>query len=285
MPAPQSPAKLFHLKKSRGEALAMLSLYDAPTAQLACDAGADVLLVGDSMGNVVLGHDTFLQATLDDIARGTEAVVRGVKLSSRPDVPVIADLPFATYVTPEHAVESAARLMRAGAAGVKLEGAGPRATSCVEALREAGVAVMGHIGYTPQSHFALRGVVQGRSVEDAHELLSAGERLQAAGACALLLEAVAEQVSQVITQRLTIATVGIGAGANCDGQVLVWHDLVGFSAAPPFRFVKRYAELRETALNATREFVREVHERSFPTDAHTYRMNPDDNQRFHREIS
>ena len=254
----------------------MISLYDAPSAQFACEGGADVLLVGDSMGNVVLGYDSTAVVTLDDIARATGAVSRGVKSSSRPDVPVVADLPIGTYSAPESAVNNAAILLRAGASAIKLEGAGPRTLECCAALQEAGIAFMGHLGYTPQSHFALRGVVQGKEASAAQHLLDAAQALQEAGAFGVVLEAVALQAAERITRELEVATIGIGSGPHCDGQVLVWHDLVGLSPAPALKFVKHYADLRAESLRAAGEFVREVQEGAFPGEEHGWRMSEEE---------
>lgn len=271
-----SLSRLFSEAKNQQRPLAMIALYDAPTAQLACDANADVLLVGDSMGNVVLGFDNTLSVAVDDIARATGAVVRGVKSSTRSDVPVVADMPFASYATVADAVSNAARLMREGAHGVKLEGAGQSALAAIRALVESGVPVVGHLGFTPQSALSLRGVVQGKTADAARKLLDDALNLQNAGAIALVLEAIPSAVAQVVTERLDISTIGIGAGNLCDAQVLVWHDLVGFSSGAPFRFVKRYAQAREILLDATRQFVAETHAQSFPDASHEYSMSDEE---------
>jgi 3-methyl-2-oxobutanoate hydroxymethyltransferase len=266
-----SPPKLFGEAKSRGEKLAMVSLYDAPTAALCCDAGADVLLVGDSLGNVILGHEGTVPVTVEDMLRHTAAVARGVKGSSRPEVPVIADLPFGSYADVALAVRNGAALMRAGAHGLKLEGAGPRAIEAVRALVEMGAPVVGHLGYTPQSALRFERVVQGRSGEAATKLLDDVLRLEEAGCCAVVLEVVPTEVARRVTERLSVSTIGIGAGPHCDGQVLVWHDLVGLTTAP-LRFLKRYAEARELLGEATGRYVEEVRSGEFPTVEHGWEM-------------
>lgn len=260
--------RLFGEARREGRKLAMISLYDAPTAALACDAGADLLLVGDSMGNVILGHEDPIPVTMEDATRHTAAVVRGVHASSRPDVPIVADLPFGSYATLDLATHNGADLMRAGAHGVKLEGAGPGALGAVRALNEMGVPVVGHLGFTPQSALRFEGVVQGKTVADAGRLLDEALALQEAGCCALVLEVVPAPVARRITREIEISTIGIGAGSGCDAQVLVWHDLVGFAPGPPLRFVKRYAEARDLLQEATADFVGEVRSGAFPKPEH-----------------
>lgn len=256
----------------------MIAVYDAPTAALCCESGADVLLVGDSLGNVILGFDSTVAVTLDMMLHHLGAVVRGAQKSGRPEVPVVADLPFGTYATSQDAARNGAALMQAGAHGVKLEGAGSSSLEAVRILTQMGAPVVGHVGFTPQSALVLNGVVQGKTAASARQLLDDARRLQDAGCVALVLEAVPSEVAQVVTQRLEMTTIGIGAGANCDGQVLVWHDLVGFSADAPFRFVKRFAQTHETLQAATRDFVEEVHRGSFPSRDNEYSM-PDDERR------
>jgi 3-methyl-2-oxobutanoate hydroxymethyltransferase len=261
---PDSPVHLLRDAKKRGARLAMVSLYDAPTAALSCDAGADLLLVGDSMGNVVLGHDNTVPVTMADIVHHTQAVLRGVRASTRSGVPIIADLPFGSYSTVDLAVQNGIALMRAGAQGVKLEGGHETALRAIRVLVESGAPVLGHLGYTPQSALQFESVVQGKTTESALRLLDEAHRLQEAGCCGMVLEVVPNEVAARITQELEVSTIGIGAGPHCDGQVLVWHDLVGFSPGK-FRFVKRYAEARETLGAATRSFIEEVHGGDFPT--------------------
>ncbi len=250
----------------------MISLYDAPTAELCCDAGADCLLVGDSLGNVVLGYDNFISVTMEDMIRHTSAVARGARESSRPDVPVVADLPFGSYTTVAQATEHGAALMRAGAHAVKLEGAGPATLEAVHALIEMGAPVVGHLGFTPQSALRFSGVVQGKTAEAAEGLLRDALALEEAGCSAVVLEAVTREVAELITKTLSVPTIGIGAGAGCNGQVLVFHDLAGLSKRAPFRFVKRYADARALLSEATRDFVEEVRSGAFPVEEHGWSM-------------
>lgn len=250
----------------------MVALYDAPSAKICCDAGIDALLVGDSMGNVVLGYDDTVAVTVDDIRVHTGAVARGAKSSSKPDTPVVADLPFGSYATPELAVHNGAILMRAGAHALKLEGAGEMALSAVRVLAQMGAPVVGHIGYTPQSSLRFEGVVQGKTAAAARELLAQAKRLQDAGCCAIVLEAVAAEAAARITENIEICAIGIGAGAACNGQVLVWHDLVGLLEGAPFRFVKRFANAREVLQNAAREYSQQVKSGAFPTAEHAWKM-------------
>ena len=194
-----SPVRLFRGAKARGERLAMISLYDAPGAALCCDAGVDVLLVGDSLGNVVLGYENTLAVTIGDMVHHTAAVARGVRGSSRPEVPIIADLPFGGYASVDLATMNGASLVRAGAHGVKLEGAGPGALAAVRALVEMGVPVMGHLGYTPQSSLRFESVVQGKTGAAAARLLEEAGRLEEAGCCAVVLEVVPAEVGGRVT--------------------------------------------------------------------------------------
>ncbi len=256
--------------------LAMVAVYDAPTAQICCEAGADILLVGDSLGNVVLGLDSTIPVTLEMMLHHTGAVARGAKKSSRADVPVVADLPFGSYATVQDAVQSGRTLMQNGAHGLKLEGANASSLNAIRVLVEMGVPVIGHLGFTPQSSLVLNGIVQGRSVEAARQLRDDARRLQDAGCVAVVLEAIPSEVAQVLSADLGIPTIGIGAGGSCDGQVLVWHDLVGFGEGAPFRFVKRYAKAHETLLHATRAFVDEVRSSTFPTRDNEYAMPEDE---------
>jgi 3-methyl-2-oxobutanoate hydroxymethyltransferase len=249
----------------------MISLYDAPSAALACEAGADALLVGDSMGNVILGYESTLHVTLEDMARHTGAVVRGAQSSSNPKVPVIADLPFGTCADEARALEAAIVLMQCGAHAVKLEGASTRNVNAMEALVQNGVPVMAHLGFTPQSALQKREVVQGRTAHAAEELLAAARRIEAAGCFGVVLETVALEVAEKVSEELSIPTIGIGAGPECDGQVLVWHDLIGLSPQT-FRFVKPFADAREVLAQATRAYVEEVHAQTFPTAGHGWTM-------------
>ncbi len=254
--------------KERGEPFVMLTAYDAPSARLLDEAGIPLILVGDSVGNVVLGYDSTLPVTMDEMVHHTAAVVRG-----RKNALVIADMPFMSYQTSvEEGTRNAGRLMKEGGANaVKLEG-GARVVELVARLVDAGVPVMGHLGLTPQSVNQLGGYkVQGRSEEAAHRLIQDAKDLEAAGAFALVLEAVPEQVAHEVTTSLHIPTIGIGAGPHCDGQVLVLHDLLGITAAPTPRFVKRYAELGDEIKQAVTRFADDVAAGIYPSAEHTYR--------------
>lgn len=275
-----SPTKLFAQAKARGEKLAMISLYDAPSAALCSDAGADILLVGDSMGNVILGHDNPVPVTVEAMVHHTGAVVRGVKSSSNPGVPVVADLPFGAYATLEDAARNAAKLMRSGAHAIKLEGAGENTLRATRALVEMGVPIVGHLGYTPQSSFRFESIVQGKTEQAATQLLDDAKKLEEAGCFAVVLEVVPVEVAKRVTSELAISTIGIGAGPFCDAQVLVWHDLVGFSSDKPFRFVKRYADVYETMKAASASFVEEVRSGEFPGPEHGWRMDEDEFRRW-----
>jgi 3-methyl-2-oxobutanoate hydroxymethyltransferase len=278
-PAPGTPApgklplpELAEMKR-RGDRIVMITAYDAPSGRIADAAGVDLILVGDSAAMVVLGHDSTVPATLEEMLMLTRAVTRG---AHRPLV--IADLPFGTYqVSTEQAIETAIRFVKeAKADAVKLEGAGamlPR----VRALVDAGIPVMGHIGLTPQTATMLGGFkAQGRSAEKAVRLYEDALALQAAGCFALVLEAVPSPVAARISEALEIPTIGIGAGAHTDGQVLVWHDLLGLYEGRPPRFVKLYAELAPTIGAAVEHYAREVREGTFPEAKHTYAMSEEE---------
>jgi 3-methyl-2-oxobutanoate hydroxymethyltransferase len=278
VPAPATPAPgklpLTELAemKARRQPIVMVTAYDAPGGRLADEAGADLVLVGDSAAMTVLGHDSTVPATMDEMLILTRAVTRGAR---RPLV--IADLPFGTFqISDEDAVRNAIRFVKeAGADAVKLEGAGPM-LSRVRAIVGAGIPVQGHIGLTPQSATMLGGFrAQGRTAEKAVRLLADARALEAAGCFSLVLEAVPAPVARRISQELSIPTIGIGAGVDCDGQVLVWHDLLGLYQGRSARFVKRYAEIGQTIRAALEAYATDVRERRFPEEQHTYAM-PDD---------
>jgi 3-methyl-2-oxobutanoate hydroxymethyltransferase len=252
--------------KDRGERWGMLTSYDMLTAQIFDEAGIPVLLVGDSAGNNVLGYETTVPVQLEELLPLTRAVVRGSKRAM-----VVGDLPFGTYqASPEQALMSALRLVKEGGAhAVKLEG-GRRVVPQVELLTSSGMAVMGHIGLTPQSVHGIGGFrVQGRG-DAGEELLADAMALQQAGAFAIVLELVPAALAERVSQELTIPTVGIGAGAGCDAQVLVWTDMAGLNAEPGPRFVKRYADLRGTLTAAASAYADDVRERRYPAPEHSY---------------
>jgi 3-methyl-2-oxobutanoate hydroxymethyltransferase len=258
--------------KRRGQKLAMVTAYDFPSGRIADEAGVELVLVGDSAGMVVLGNESTVPVTMDELLMLTRAVVRGAK---RPLV--IADMPFGSFqASDETAVENAVRFVKeAGADAVKLEGAGPT-LSRVQAIVGAGVPVMGHVGLTPQSATMLGGFkAQGRTAEKAERLYEDALALEAAGCFAIVLEAVPAPVAARVTEALEVPTIGIGAGADCDGQVLVWHDLLGLYAGKAPRFVKRYADLAGEARRALEAYVEDVREGRFPEEQHTYTI-PDE---------
>jgi len=249
------------LMKERGERIVMLTAYDATMARLFDRAGVDLLLVGDSLGNVILGLDTTIPVTLDAMIHHTRAVTRGTNRAL-----VVADMPFLTYqVSPEQAMQNAARLFQeGGAAAVKLEGGSPVAKT-VRRLTRAGLPVMGHLGLTPQYVHHLGGMrQQARNDEAAQELITDALTLEDAGAFALVLEAIPEAVAEAVTSRLKIPTIGIGAGPHCDGQVLVCYDVLGLfdTFVPPF--AKQYAQVGQQILNAVSHYSEDVRQGVFP---------------------
>jgi 3-methyl-2-oxobutanoate hydroxymethyltransferase len=259
---------LVGMKESRSP-IAMITAYDAPSGRLADAAGADVILVGDSAAMTVLGHDSTVPATMEEMLVLTRAVRRGAR---RPLI--VADMPFGSFqVSDELAVTNAIRFVKdAGADAVKIEGAGTM-LSRVRAIVGAGVPVMGHIGLTPQSATALGGFkAQGRTADKALRLVADAQALQEAGCFALVLEAVPALVAARITELLEIPTIGIGAGGETDGQVLVWHDLLGLYDGSSPRFVKQYAQLATVIQDAVGRYVDDVREHRFPEAVHTYEM-------------
>lgn len=258
--------------KRRGEKIVMVTAYDAPSARLADAAGVEVILVGDSAAMVVLGHDSTVPATMEEMLVLTRAVTRGAR---RPLI--VGDMPFGSFqVSDQDAVGNAVRFVKdAGADAVKLEGAGAT-LSRVRAIVAAGIPAMGHIGLTPQSATMLGGFrAQGRTAAQALQLYEDAVALEAAGCFTIVLEAVPAPVAARITAALEIPTIGIGAGAGCDGQVLVYHDLLGLSDAPAPRFVKRYADIAGETRRALETYVADVRAGTFPEERHTYAM-PDD---------
>ncbi len=254
--------------KTRGERIPMVTAYDYTSAQIADRAGVPLLLVGDSLGMVVLGHTSTVPVTLDEMLHHIRAVVRGSERAL-----VIGDLPFLTYTTTEQAIASARRVLQeAGAQAVKLEG-GVAIAPIVARLVELGVPVMGHIGFTPQSVNQIGMRVQGKHADQAAQLIMDAMALEAAGAFAIVLELVPAPLAQAITTRLHIPTIGIGAGVNCDGQVQVWHDLLGLYTDFKPRHAKRYAELADTIGAALASYAAEVRAGSFPTAEHSSTMD------------
>jgi len=262
---------VLELKRKKGERLAMLTAYDFPTARLVAEAGVDLILVGDSLGMVVLGYDSTVPVTVDDMVHHAKAARRGA-----PDAFLIADMPFLSYGTVPEALANAARLMKeAHADSVKLEG-GVEVMPIVEALVRAGVPVMGHVGLTPQTASALGGYkLQGKDEAQARRIVDDAVALEAAGCWGVVLELVPAPLAKLITERIAIPTIGIGAGADCDGQVLVFHDMVGlFSGFTP-TFVKRYAEVGDTIRDAVSRYAAEVRSGAFPAGGQSFGMKDD----------
>jgi 3-methyl-2-oxobutanoate hydroxymethyltransferase len=262
---------VLELKRKKGERLAMLTAYDYPSARLVAEAGVDLILVGDSLGMVVLGYDSTVPVTMDDMVHHTKAARRGA-----PEAFLIADLPFLSYGTVGDALANAARFMKdAHADSVKLEG-GTEVVPVVEALTRAGVPVLGHVGLTPQTASALGGYkLQGKDEAQARKIVEDALALEAAGCWGVVLELVPAPLAKLITERLRIPTIGIGAGADCDGQVLVFHDMVGlFSGFTP-TFVKRYTEAGAAIRDAVARYADEVRSGRFPEGKQSFGMKDD----------
>jgi 3-methyl-2-oxobutanoate hydroxymethyltransferase len=252
-----------------GERLVMVTAYDAPGARIADEAGVDLVLVGDSVAMVVLGYDDTLQVTVDDMVHHTAAVAR-----ARPRPLVVADLPWLSYhVGVEDTVRNAARLVRAGAQAVKLEG-GRKRVAMVRALVDAEIPVMGHVGLTPQSVHAMGGFkVQGKDADAAQELVDDALALAEAGCFSIVLEGVPDAVARMVTEAAPVPTIGIGAGPWCDGQVLVFHDVVGLEDRILPKFVRRYASLKADAVAAVSAFADDVRAGAFPSDVESYHLS------------
>lgn len=262
------PAVRARKARAGGEPLVMVTAYDAPGARLADAAGVDMLLVGDSLAMVVLGHPDTLSVTVEDMAHHTAAVAR-----VEPDALIVADLPWLSYhVSPQDTICNAARLIRAGAQAVKLEG-GTGRVPMIEALVAAEIPVMGHVGLTPQSVHALGGFrVQGRTAEAAIQLVESAKALEHAGCFAVVLEGVPADVAGLVTEAVGVPTIGIGAGPDCDGQVLVYHDLLGLQDDLRPRFVRRYADLGDATVEALGRFAADVRSGRFPSAEESYSL-------------
>jgi 3-methyl-2-oxobutanoate hydroxymethyltransferase len=249
-----------HNKTKAGEKLAMITVYDFPSAETAEAAGADILLVGDSLGVTVLGYENTHRVTLDEMAHHLRAARRGTQKA-----PLVCDMPINTYVTIEDAIANARRLMDDGAVAVKIEGCLP---GIVRALVKADVPVMGHIGLTPQSFKEYK--VQGKKPEDAARLFEEAKTLAEAGCFSIVLELIAAPLAQRITKEIAIPSIGIGAGPHCNGQVLVYNDLLGIFERFKPKFVRRYRGLRTEMINGCAEFVRDVKAGKYPADGEWY---------------
>ncbi len=252
-----------------GGRIRMVTAYDAPTARIADRAGADIILVGDSVGNVVLGRDDTLGVTVDEIVHHSAAVARAT-----PSALIVADMPWLSYHTsPAEAVHNAGRLVQEGnAEAVKVEG-GRKRIPMVRAILDAEIPVMGHLGLTPQSVHAMGGYrVQGREAALAHEMVSDALALADAGVFGIVLEGVPDVVAEIITREIPVPTIGIGAGPHCDGQVLVFHDVLGLHDGHTAKFVRKYAELADAAVAALEAFFADIDSGAFPSEAETYHM-------------
>ena len=253
--------------KKQGKRISCLTAYDALIARILDDAGIDLILVGDSLGNIVQGHETTIPVTLDDIIYHTKAVVKGVQRAL-----VVADMPFMSYqVSPEEAFRNAGRLMKeAGASAVKVEG-GHRVCEAVRRMTEAGIPVMAHLGLTPQSINQFGSYrARGQNTEEAEEMMRDAKELEEAGAFAVVLEKIPMQLAQKITESLTIPTIGIGAGPHCDGQILVYSDMLGLTIDFSPRFVRRYDSLHERVDDSVHRYIQDIQSGNFPDESESY---------------
>ena len=253
-------------RKLRGERIVCLTAYDYPSARLVDEAGVDLLLVGDSLAQVVLGYDSTVPVTLDEMLHHLRAVRRAVRRAL-----LVLDLPYGTYHASEaEALSAAIRALKDGAEGVKVEG-GRRRAALIRRMVEAEIPVMGHIGLTPQSVHALGGYrVQGKTFESAHELIADAQAVEDAGAFAIVLEGIPRELAAIITARLRIPTIGIGAGPDCDGQILVTLDLLGLAYQEPAKFVRTYVHAGEVMANALLQYRDDVLAGRYPSDAESY---------------
>jgi 3-methyl-2-oxobutanoate hydroxymethyltransferase len=266
-----APAVRSRKVRTGSDPLVMVTAYDAPGARMADEAGVDLILVGDSLAMVVLGYEDTLQVTIDDMAHHVSAVAR-----AKPKPLVVGDLPWLSYhVSAEDAVRNAALLVRAGAQAVKLEG-GRKRLPVIEAILDAEVPVMGHLGLTPQSVHAMGGFkVQGKQHSAALALVDDAHALEEAGCFSIVLEGVPDEVARMVTDAVSVPTIGIGAGRHCDGQVLVLHDVLGLEDRIIPKFVRRYADLKAAGVGALSEFAADVRSGRFPADAESYHLSDD----------
>ncbi|MGB2907873.1 MAG: 3-methyl-2-oxobutanoate hydroxymethyltransferase [Candidatus Aminicenantaceae bacterium] len=257
-------------KKLKGEKITALTAYDYPTAKIVDLAGIDLILVGDSLGMVVLGYPNTIPVTMDEMIHHTRAVTRGAGRAL-----VVGDMPyFSFHLSEEEAVRNASRFLKeAGAKAVKIEGATHKRLKLIRTLVEAEIPVMGHVGLTPQSLYHIgRFKVQGKENREARKIVKDAENLQKAGVFAVVLECIPLELARVITEQLEVPTIGIGAGPHCDGQILVFHDLAGYSNGYLPKFVKRYAQLHDQLRDAVRQYIQDVSAGEFPDDSHSYHL-------------
>lgn len=266
------------LMKKKGKKIVMLTAYDTPSAQILSECGVDMILVGDSVGNSMLGYETTIPVTLEDVIHHSAAVSR-----AKPDCLIVGDMPFMSYkVSVEQALENCARMLQEGGAeAVKIEGAG-RVVDIVRAVVDSGIPVMGHIGLTPQSIYQVGGYrVQGRTAKQTKEMVKQAQALEDAGAFSIVIELAPSETAKVITEAIGIPTIGIGAGPYCDGQVLVLPDMLGLFQDFKPKFVKRYANIREVIENAVKEYSSEVREGTFPDADHSFEMTEEETGRLY----
>ena len=260
-------------KKANKEKITALTAYDFPIARIVDDAGIDLVLVGDSLGMVVLGYDNTIPVTMDEMIHHTKPVVRAVKRAL-----VIGDMPyFSFHLSTEESVFNASRFIKeAGAQGVKIEGASKKRLKLIESLVEAEIPVMGHVGLTPQSiHHIGQFKVKGSEKGEARKVIQDAVNLEKAGVFAVILECIPMEVAGIITEKLKVPTIGIGAGPRCDGQILVFHDLVGYSSGYLPKFVKKYADLHGIISQAVGKYKEDVQKGVFPDDEHSYHLKPE----------
>ncbi|MFW9803690.1 MAG: 3-methyl-2-oxobutanoate hydroxymethyltransferase [Candidatus Thorarchaeota archaeon] len=266
------------LMKKKGKKIVMLTAYDTPSAQILSECGVDMILVGDSVGNSMLGYETTIPVTLEAVIHHSAAVSR-----AKPNCLIVGDMPFMSYkVSVEQALENCARMLQEGGAeAVKIEGAG-RVVEIVRAVVDSGIPVMGHIGLTPQSIFQVGGYrVQGRTAKQTKEMVKQAQALEEAGAFSIVIELAPSETAKVITETIGIPTIGIGAGPNCDGQVLVLPDMLGLFQDFKPKFVKRYANIREVIEEAVKEFSSDVREGKFPDADHSFEMTEEETGRLY----
>lgn len=267
--------------KEKGKKIVMLTAYDAPTAALLSECGVDMILVGDSVGSAVLGYETTIPVTLDDVIHHCAAVSR-----ARPDCFIVGDMPFMSYkISSEQALKNCSlMLQKGGAEAVKIEGAGPT-TDIVRCVVDAGIPVMAHIGLTPQSIYQLGGYrVQGRTAEMAKALIQQAKELEDAGAFSIVIELVPSETAKMITEALKIPTIGIGAGPHCDGQVLVINDMLGLFEDFKPKFVKKYANIRQVIKDAVAQYCGDVRDGKFPDEEHSFEMSEEETGRLYGRI-
>jgi len=260
-------------RKASGPKIVCLTAYDYPTAKILDEGGVDLILVGDSLGMVVLGYENTVPVTMDEMIHHTRAVSRAVQRAL-----VVGDMPyFSFHLSADETIRNASRFLKeGGAAAVKIEGASKKRLKLVEAMVEAEIPVMGHVGLTPQSiHHLGRYRVKGTGAEEGRRIVADAANLEKAGAFAVVLESVPVEIAEAVTRTLKVPTIGIGAGAACDGQVLVFHDMMGFSVGYMPKFVRKYADLHGVMSGAVEAYSRDVREGRFPDDATSYRLKPE----------